>query len=186
MGCATEHATVDSPQIRLTCGTLIMTSDSRRPAKTPRKRRKTSSPQAEARMRQRAAGFRAARERNAAETTEDYVELIDELIAEKGEARPVDLADRLGVSKVAVTKTVQRLHRDEYVTAEPYRSIFLTPRGKRLAAACRNRHELVVRFLLELGIDSETAECDAEGIEHHVSDKTLAAMRAFVKKRRDG
>lgn len=124
--------------------------------------------------------FRRTREDHSRELAEDYVELIDELQLEKGEARAVDLAERLGVSHVTVSRTVRRLVRDGYVLAEPYRSIFLTDQGRELAAASRSRHAQVVAFLLALGVPAEVAESDAEGIEHHVSQQTLEAMRRFT------
>ena len=124
--------------------------------------------------------FRRTREDHSREKAEDYVELIDALIVETGEARAVDLADRLGITHVAVSKTVQRLQREGYVTALPYRSIFLTETGKALAEASRERHALVHNFLLALGVPEDVAETDAEGIEHHVSGETLKAMRAFL------
>jgi DtxR family manganese transport transcriptional regulator len=49
-----------------------------------------------------------------------------------------------------------------------------------MAAAARERHRLVRDFLVGLGVDPETAEIDAEGIEHHTSEKTLAALRRFL------
>lgn len=134
-----------------------------------------------AEVRRQAAGHRTARRQNAAETAEDYVELIDDLIREHGEARAVDLANRLGVSHVTVTKTIQRLQREGLVRTEPYRAIFLQPQGRKLAEVCRARHELVVNFLKAIGVDEATAQQDAEGIEHHVSEATLAAMAAMVK-----
>jgi hypothetical protein len=54
-------------------------------------------------------------------------------------------------------------------------------KGRALAAECRRRHEIVVQFLIRLGLDAETAERDAEGIEHHVSDRTLALFRDFAQ-----
>jgi|SRR5579885_989246 len=127
--------------------------------------------------------FRRTREDHSREAAEDYVELIDALTAENGEARAVDMADRLGISHVAVSKTIQRLQREGLVTTQPYRSIFLTEKGKRLAAASRERHALVHDFLLALGVPEEVAETDVEGIEHHVSKETLAAMRKFLSKK---
>lgn len=124
--------------------------------------------------------FQRTREDHSRENAEDYVELIEALIAETGEARAVDLAERLGVSHVTVSKTVQRLQREGYVTSQPYRSIFLTEKGKEVAAASRERHELVLQFLLALGVPDDVAETDAEGIEHHVSEETLGAMRKFL------
>lgn len=118
------------------------------------------------------------------EVAEDYVELIDELIDTRGEARAVDIAERLGVSHVTVSKTVTRLIEAGLVSSLPYRSIFLTEEGQRIAAECRARHVLVHEFLLALGVDAETARIDAEGIEHHVSNATLDVMRTFVEKGR--
>ena len=124
----------------------------------------------------------AARTRrdHAQELAQDYVELIAKLIEHKGEARVVDLARRLGVTHVTVNRTIQRLQRDGFVSAEPYRAIFLTPAGERLARESRERHDLVVRFLLALGVPAGVAESDAEGIEHHVSRETLRAFRQYL------
>ncbi len=129
-------------------------------------------------------GYRRTRSDHAQETAEDYVELIDDLIREAGEARAVDVARRLGVTHVTVTKTLARLKREGLLTSEPYRSIFLTPRGKRLADRSRKRHELLVDFLLALGVPRADAETDAEGIEHHISPRTLQAMKRHIARRR--
>ncbi len=126
--------------------------------------------------------FQRTRDDHSRETAEDYVEMIHDLIAETGEARAVDIALRFGISKATVAKTIQRLVREGLVTSQPYRSIFLTPEGEQIAAASRARHELVLSFLRRLGVPAEVAESDAEGIEHHVSDETLAAMRNFISK----
>lgn len=125
-------------------------------------------------------GFARTRADHATEIAEDYVELIDDLIRETGEARAVDIAERLGVSHVTVTRTISRLQRDDLVHSEPYRSIFLTEKGKKLADRSRKRHELVVEFLRAIGVPGNDAELDAEGIEHHISPATLNAMRRFL------
>lgn len=108
------------------------------------------------------------------------MELIAALIAETGEARAIDLAHRLGVTHVTVGRTIQRLQRDGFVTAQPYRAIFLTEAGRKLAEESRRRHEIVFEFLKSLGIPAAVAHCDAEGIEHHVSKETLAAFRKVI------
>jgi DtxR family transcriptional regulator, manganese transport regulator len=132
----------------------------------------------------RAKRFKRVRDAHQTEMAEDYVELIADLIDEKGEARLVDLADRLGVTKPTVNSAIQRLQRDGLVTSEPYRSIFLTEKGRDLAASSRERHQVVRDFLVALGIDAETAASDAEGIEHHVSEATLEAFRRFLARSR--
>lgn len=117
------------------------------------------------------------------EVQEDYVELIADLIAEGGEARATDLAERLGVTPATVANTLGRLRRDGLIEMRPYRSIFLTADGAAMAARSKERHEVVVRFIALLGVSSEIAETDAEGLEHHLSDETLAAMRRFADDR---
>jgi len=126
-------------------------------------------------------GFQAVRDAHRAEIVEDYVELIAELIATTGEARPVDIAARMGVTQPTVAKNLARLKREGYVTRERYRSVFLTEAGRTLAEACRRRHRIVHDFLIALGLDPETAEQDAEGIEHHVSEKTLALFESYTR-----
>lgn len=128
----------------------------------------------------RADGFEAVRAAHRSEIVEDYVELIADLIVETGEARPVEIATRMGVKQPTVAKNLARLKREGFITHERYRSVFLTGSGVALAENCRARHQVVVRFLLSVGVDAETAEQDAEGIEHHVSDRTLAAFEAFM------
>jgi DtxR family manganese transport transcriptional regulator len=115
---------------------------------------------------------------------EDYVELIADLLQDVGEARPTDIARRLGVSHATAIKTIARLKRAGLATARPYRGVFLTDEGQALAERVRVRHRLVVDVLCALGAPTESAEADAEGIEHHVSETTLKAFAHFLKSRR--
>lgn len=112
---------------------------------------------------------------------EDYVELIADLLANQGEARPTDVARRLGVSHATAIKSISRLKREGLATSKPYRGVFLTDAGHQLADRVRARHRLVVDVLLAIGVPLEAAEADAEGIEHHVSDLSLAAFSKFLK-----
>lgn len=130
--------------------------------------------------------FAHVRSAHQTEMQEDYVELIADLIAATGEARATDLAERLGVTPATVANTLGRLKRDGLVEMRPYRSIFLTEAGTSLAARSKERHEIVVRFLLSLNVSREVAEIDAEGLEHHLSEETLAAMNAFCRERQSG
>jgi DtxR family manganese transport transcriptional regulator len=127
--------------------------------------------------------FGKARTAQASALLEDYAELIADLLASGGEARPTDIARRLGVSHATAIKTITRLKREGLATARPYRGVFLTAAGERLAVRVRARHRLVVDLLLAVGVPAEAAEQDAEGLEHHVSDATLAAFSAFLKAR---
>lgn len=124
------------------------------------------------------------RDAHSAEIAEDYVEAIADIIVERGECRVTDLASRFGVSHVTVSRTIGRLadrkNGPALVATEPYRPICLTAAGRRMAARAKSRHRTCVRFLLALGLDRQTAEADAEGIEHHVSPKTLRLFEKFA------
>lgn len=130
-----------------------------------------------------AAGFDRMRQARQTEIAEDYVELIADLIAEQGEARAVDLAERFGVSHATVNKTLARLQREGLVQTRPYRSIFLTDAGAEVAERSRRRHEIVLSFLHAIGVPVEAAAIDAEGIEHHVSEETLAVFERIARQR---
>ena len=126
--------------------------------------------------------FKKVRDAHKTENTEDYLEIIADLLNSKGEARIVDIANELDIAQATANKTIQRLQNQGFVKKEPYRSIFLTLKGQELASISKKRHIIVLTFLKKLGIDPKTAEADAEGIEHHVSDKTLKKMEQFNKK----
>ena len=143
------------------------------------KARQTSSPALPAEVVQ-ARRFGKTRSAQSAALAEDYVELIADLLAMMGEARPTDIARRLGVSHVTAIKVVARLKREGLATGRPYRGIFLTEEGEKLAARVKARHRLVVEVLMALGVPGDTAESDAEGIEHYVSEKTLSAFARFM------
>lgn len=126
--------------------------------------------------------FVRTRRQNQSELAEDYVELIDDLIENKGEARAVEIARAMGVSHVTVSKTIGRLKEAGLVRSEPYRSVFLTREGRSLARKSRERHRIVLEFLVALGVPPEVAAIDAEGLEHHVSKVTLRIMQDFAEK----
>lgn len=131
--------------------------------------------------RSQAASFRKVREDHSSETAEDYLEALWEIRTETGQCRIVDLARHMGVSHVTVIKRIARLKEQGLVRTEPYQPIELTPLGRRLAAACRRRHEIVQSFLVAIGVPMPDARRDAEGIEHHVSEATLERMESFLR-----
>lgn len=127
--------------------------------------------------------FARVREAHRTEMQEDYLELIADLMAATGEARAADLAERFGVTAATVAKTLARLRKAGLIEMQPYRSIFLTAAGAEIAGRSKARHKLVVAFLESLGVPRDTAEQDAEGVEHHLSEATLSAMEAKLSKR---
>lgn len=113
---------------------------------------------------------------------EDYVEVILELIEEKGYARIVDIGQHLSVGAPTVTKTLQRLDDEGLVVYERYRGVVLTAAGERLARDIRHRHDVVAAFLRLMGLDEATIHRDTEGLEHHLAPETLARLADLVQK----
>ena len=130
--------------------------------------------------------FRATRKHHSNEAAEDYTELVADLIAEKGEARLVEIAKRLGISHVTAIRTIQRLVRDGYLTTAPHQPIELTAKGKRMAGVAKRRHNILLEFLMALGVPESIAEVDVEGIEHHISPETLRVFSQHLKKVKGG
>lgn len=126
--------------------------------------------------------FERTRSDHRSEVAEDYLEAIAVFEEQNGECRGSDLARHLSVSHATVTQTLARLEEAGLVKIEPYRPIALTHTGRAVAIKSRERHEIVLSFLVSLGVSDSVAAADAEGIEHHVSDETLRCMKKFVKK----
>ena len=117
---------------------------------------------------------------------EDYLEVIYELIKEKGYATTIDISQYLNVSSPSVTKMVQRLDESGHLNYEKYRGIVLTDQGTAVAKGIHERHNLLVEFLRMIGVKDDIANRDAEGIEHHLHPETLKKLEDFVKARRKG
>ena len=131
-------------------------------------------------------GFQRVRNDHATETAEDYVEAIAQIHEEKGRCRCADLARLFGVSHVTVVKIISRLQDEGLVVTKPYAPVTLTRRGRALASSARRRHEIVLSFLLAIGVDPATAAIDSEGIEHHVSEKTLECFQRLISESQNG
>ena len=126
--------------------------------------------------------FLKVRNAHKSENTEDYLELINDLINNNGEARIVEIANKLNVAQATANKTIKRLQSQGFIDKQPYRSIFLTEKGQKIAVSSKKRHEIVYKFLINLGVSNKIALADSEGLEHHVSKKTLNKMEQFNKK----
>lgn len=126
--------------------------------------------------------FHSTRQAHRDETAEDYVEAIAQLIEERGVARVGVLAQVMGVSHVTVSRIISRLCSEGLVTTEPRRPILLTESGRAMARESIERHRLVLAFLMAIGVPEDQAQIDAEGIEHHVSGQTLAALRDLTER----
>lgn len=111
---------------------------------------------------------------------EDYLEKIYELMKDKGYARVSDIASSLAVQPSSVTKMLQKLDEQDYVSYEKYRGIILTKSGEQMGKAMIDRHSMLEELLRMLGIQEDTIRVDVEGIEHHVSPQTLEQLHYLM------
>jgi Mn-dependent DtxR family transcriptional regulator len=122
----------------------------------------------------------SAKKEDRTDRMEDYLEVIYELVQQKGYATTVDISSYLNVSSPSVTKMMQKLDETGYLKYEKYRGIRLTNEGIRIARNIRNRHGLLAEFFKIIGVDEETANNDAEGIEHHLHPETMKKLEEFI------
>ena len=110
----------------------------------------------------------------------DYLECVEMLSRAGRPARVRDIAAALGVKTPSVEKGLASLKAAGLVTQEPYGAVELTPAGKRRASDLCERHELLKKFLVKLGVSAETAEADGCKMEHFLSDESLSRISEFV------
>jgi Mn-dependent DtxR family transcriptional regulator len=122
----------------------------------------------------------SAKKEDRTDRMEDYLEVIYELVEQKGYVTTVDISTYLNVSSPSVTKMTQRLDETGYLKYEKYRGIKLTDEGVRIAQNIRNRHGLLAEFFKMIGVDEESANSDAEGIEHHLHPETIKRLEDFM------
>lgn len=120
---------------------------------------------------------------------QDYLEVILQLLREKGAARVRDIADRAGVGASAVTNALHSLDERGMVHYEPYQLVRLTEQGARVATEIDRRHEALQSFFGDLlGLDADTADANACRIEHHIDEPVLRRMGClseFIRSRDD-
>ncbi|MCS6767848.1 MAG: iron dependent repressor, metal binding and dimerization domain protein [Candidatus Nitrosocaldus sp.] len=115
------------------------------------------------------------------ERMEDYLEVIYELMEEKGYVSMSDISNYLNVSSASVTKMVQRLHESGYIEYEKYRGIRMKEKGLEVARMIRERHSILTEFLLLLGIEEGDAHRITEGIEHYFDNRSLKRLEQLMQ-----
>ena len=116
------------------------------------------------------------------ESGEDYLEAILILREERGTVRSVDVAQHLGFSKPSVSRAMGLLKKDGMIAMDPSGYIVLTEAGQKKAQKIYERHTILTKLLVELGVDEPTAAEDACRIEHYLSDTTFEKLKAHFQK----
>jgi len=115
---------------------------------------------------------------------ENYLETILILKREKGYVRSIDIANRMEFSKPSVSRAVGLLRENGYITMDPKDGfIELTETGKEVAERMYERHDLISRWLMALGVSAETAAEDACRIEHDISEETFEKIKLHIRER---
>ena len=111
------------------------------------------------------------------ESGEMYLETILILSRQKGYVRAVDISEYMGYSKPSVSRAVGLLKANQYITIDKESHIRLTPAGLEIAEKILDRHTIITRMLMMLGVDPETASADACKLEHAISDTSFEAIK---------
>ena len=115
------------------------------------------------------------------ESAEDYLETILILYETRGEVRSVDIAAGMGVSKPSVSIAMKKLRESGLIEMDKDNLITLTSEGMSIAQKVFNRHRVITRFLVQIGVNEEDAKIDACKIEHDISPATFEAILAQLK-----
>ena len=116
------------------------------------------------------------------ESGEMYLEAILVLSGEKGSVRSVDISEYLGYSKPSVSRAMGILKKEAYITMDKDGTITLTEAGRQIAEKIYERHTLLTKLLMQIGVDEETASADACKLEHAISEKSFDAIKLFASK----
>jgi Mn-dependent DtxR family transcriptional regulator len=116
------------------------------------------------------------------ESGEMYLETIYVLSQSSSAVRAIDIGEELGYTKPSVSRALGVLRDEGLIKKDSDGYIKLTEAGEIMAKRTYERHTVLTKILMELGIDEETATEDACRIEHYISDKTFEAIKAHLKK----
>ncbi len=114
------------------------------------------------------------------ESGQMYLETIYILSQKSSAVRAIDISEYMGYSKPSVSRAVGLLKSGGYITVEEDGHLSLTDAGREMAMKTYERHTLLTKLFIRLGVDEETAAEDACKIEHHISDKTFDAIKHHV------
>lgn len=115
-------------------------------------------------------------------SAEDYLEAILILTRKNGKVRSVDIAKHMKFSKPTISIQMKQFKNNGYITIDENRCIFLTEKGHEIAAKIHERHDLLIKVLMAIGVSEEQAHLDACKIEHNLSDTTFECLKAFCEK----
>ena len=115
------------------------------------------------------------------ESAEDYLERILILQEEKGEVRSIDIAHDMGYSKPSISIAMKKLKEAGLIDIDEHGFITLTKEGHIIADRVYERHTVLKKVLINIGVDPKQAEKDACKVEHVISEETFEAIKKQMK-----
>lgn len=116
------------------------------------------------------------------ESAEDYLETILILKERIGQVRSIDIATEMNYSKPSISVAMKKLRENGYIEVDKDGFITLTDSGYKIASNIYDRHKLLTRFFISLGVDAKVAAVDACKIEHDLSEETFQKIREHALK----
>ncbi len=116
------------------------------------------------------------------ESAENYLEAILILKNQRGYVRSIDIANYLGFTKPSVSVAMKSFREDEYIQMDQEGAISLTPKGLAIAESIYERHQVIAKALIALGVDEETAYHDSCKIEHDISPESFAKIKEHLSR----
>ncbi|MDD4376549.1 MAG: metal-dependent transcriptional regulator [Eubacteriales bacterium] len=111
------------------------------------------------------------------QSAEDYFETIFVLKSRIGMVRSIDIVNELGYSKPTVSIAMKKFKENGYITMDEHGYIELTDKGLSIAKDTYEKHNIIAKILMGLGVSKKTAYEDACRIEHHISDESFLCMK---------
>lgn len=114
------------------------------------------------------------------ESAEDYLETILILRDKLGQVRSIDIVNEMGFSKPSISIAMRKLRENGYISMDDEGFITLTDSGLKIASTIYERHQLLTRWLIQLGVDEHTAREDACRMEHAISAESFEKIKQHV------
>ena len=114
------------------------------------------------------------------ESAENYLETILMLKNKNGSVRSIDIANELSYTKASVSVAMKSFREEGYVTVDKVGNISLTEKGVLIAEKMYERHKIIAKALMALGVSEETAYKDSCKIEHDISNESFEKIKDFL------
>lgn len=118
---------------------------------------------------------------NSIEGTEMYLETIYRMSLESAELHKIDLSKEMGYSRPTITIKLKKLQDAKYIAIDKDNHIKLLPKGKTIAKKIYDRHQVLTKVLIKIGVNNKIAAKDACLMEHDLSDETFNAIKKYFK-----